>query len=416
MDEVVEQTVDLEAVTVAALEGAPERRTLASRPWYSIQGSAAEPETADVSIYDAIGSWSDGVTAKQFLADLQVIPETVKTINLHVNSPGGDVFDAITIANGLRAHRAKVRTTIEGLAASAATIVTQGGSDEVLVADNAVVMIHDPWGFAMGTAKDMRNTADALDRSRDAIVATYRRKSPLSARKLADMMDATTWMSADEAVSNGFADQKMKWLKAANTIDPGAIQALGDIPEAYRETVQSLQKPKHVDLIMEIKVDAAQVDAAVEQIKESAVEVKVIPEPDPVDAVPAASPEAVLALCREAGIQDLEFASNIIALATPEADVKQLVLAEKERRVAELERQDQIKAVCKLAGSEDLAEQYIKGGMPVELVKAQLVTVTAKVDAARARIDTALRADAPAGRTKPVIDVVAIYAERNARR
>lgn len=407
---------DLETLTVQALSQAPERRTLASRPWYGIQGSAEGADAADVNIYDAIGAWYDGVSAKQFLADLSALPETVKTINLHVNSPGGDVFDAIAIANGLRAHRAKVLASIEGLAASAATIVTQGGSDEVLVADNAIVMIHDPYGFAMGTAKDMRDTAAALDRSRDAIVATYRRKSPLSAKKLETLMAETTWMSADEAIANGFADRKTKGLKAANTIDPEAIAALGAIPEPYREAVQSLQKPKHVDLVMAIKVDAADVDAAVEKITESVVDAKVIPEPEPVVVIPAASAEAVLALCREAGIQDLEFASDIISCATQEADVRQLISAEKERRAAEAERRDQIISVCKLAGSGDLAEQYIKGGMPVELVKAQLVTVTAKVDAARGQIDTSLRADLPAGRTKPVIDVVAIYAALNARR
>jgi len=229
-----------EQKTSDLLATAPSRPTAQTRPWYRIQAQAAAPDAVDVNIYDAIGAWYDGISAKRFIEDLAALPEAVKTIRVHVNSPGGDVFDALAIANALRQHRARVEMYIEGLAASAATIVTNGGGDVIKIADNGLVMIHNPVGLAVGTAKDLRSVADALDRSGAAIVTSYQRVSALSREQLAAMMEAQTWMDADEAVANGFATEKVEGLKAAAVLSPAAVARFGNVPEKFRERLQSM--------------------------------------------------------------------------------------------------------------------------------------------------------------------------------
>jgi HK97 family phage major capsid protein len=210
-------------------------------PWYRFDNAAANARVVDINIIDYIGGWGDemfgdSVTAKTFVAELSKIPDTVKTIRLHVNSPGGDVFSAVNIANALRDQRVSksrsVEVIIEGLAASAASIVIMAGST-IRMADNALVMIHNPMTFSAGDSKDMRTTADELDKVRSVIIATYRWKSPLSEAKLGELMDATTWMDVDEALTNGFATEKIKGLKAAASYKPEVLDKL-EIPDQYR--------------------------------------------------------------------------------------------------------------------------------------------------------------------------------------
>ncbi len=215
---------------------------MSDRAWYSISNAAASPQIADVHITDQIGGWGDGifgdvVTAKGFVDDLGKLPASVRTIRLHINSPGGDVFAAVNMANALRDQRqSKGRTVdvmVEGLAASSASIVMMAGNS-ISVSDNSLVMIHNPWAAAVGDAKDMRTTADKLDKVRQTILATYKWQSSLSEDKLSAMMDATTWMDADEAIAAGFATKKVKGLKAAASYDPSALNKLA-IPPRYAD-------------------------------------------------------------------------------------------------------------------------------------------------------------------------------------
>src|SRR5687767_1079301 len=135
-----------------------------ARTWYRVE-NAADPSIADIYIVDIIGGWIDEwfgdsqgiLTAKQFLNDLAKLPEAVKTLRIHVNSPGGDVFGAVQIANALRDQQTSknrsVDTINEGLAASAASIILMAGKT-VTMADNALTMIHNPWSIGIGEAKD----------------------------------------------------------------------------------------------------------------------------------------------------------------------------------------------------------------------------------------------------------------------
>lgn len=217
-------------------------------PWYRVENAAAaSPTSADIHISDVIGGWGDDIfgdtlTAKSFVDALAALPDTVKTIRLHVNSPGGDVFAALNIANALRDQRVSMKRTVdvfvEGLAASAASIVLMAGTT-ISISDNALVMIHNPWARTAGDAAAMRAMADRLDKVRQTIIATYRWRSALSEQALGALMDATTWMDADEALANGFATHKVTGLKAAATIDRRVLATLA-IPAKYSDRLTVL--------------------------------------------------------------------------------------------------------------------------------------------------------------------------------
>lgn len=225
-----------------------------ARGWYRFTNQVADGDLeAELYVYDVIGDWGFGesVSARQFVSDLAALPQSVRRITLHVNSPGGSVFDAVAIANSLRAHKADVEVKIEGLAASAATIVAMAGK-QIQIAENAMMMIHDPYAIAVGGAKDMRAQADALDRVRDSIVATYRWHSELSPDQISTMMEDVTWMSADEAVANGFATKVGPAANATGHLDAATLAKIGPVPERFaalltadvevpRETIVSTQ-------------------------------------------------------------------------------------------------------------------------------------------------------------------------------
>lgn len=172
-------------------------------------------KSADIYFYDVIGSSWEGTTAKQFGKDLKEIGD-VETLNLFINSPGGSVFDGIAIYNQLARHSAKKIVHVDGYAASIASVIAMVG-DEIRIAANGMMMIHDPWAWVdvllQGRAEDFRKTADLLmksaerlDKIRDSILDTYVKRTGGDEDKLSAMMAEETWMTADEAVELGFAD------------------------------------------------------------------------------------------------------------------------------------------------------------------------------------------------------------------
>ena len=138
------------------------------------------------------------------------------TLRLRINSPGGDLFDGNTIYNYLRAQPFKVSVHIDGLAASAASIVAMAG-DTVNMPENSFLMIHNPWMMVAGDAKVMRKVADDLDVLREGAVSSYmtRVSDNLSREDVITMLDEETWLGASDAVSYGFADVVDEPVKAA---------------------------------------------------------------------------------------------------------------------------------------------------------------------------------------------------------
>lgn len=178
-------------------------------------------DQAEVFIYDEIGeSWGEGISAKAFIDDLAALGE-VKTIVVRINSPGGNVFDADAMYNALLRHPAEIRMEVDGLAASAASVVAMAG-DDIVMAQNALMMMHPPSAMAWGTADDLRKMAELLDKLSDTIVDTYtNRTGDKSTREqIADWMAAETWFSAQEAVDAGLADVVAQPMRVAAMVHP----------------------------------------------------------------------------------------------------------------------------------------------------------------------------------------------------
>lgn len=128
-----------------------------------------------------------------------------KNLTVWVDSWGGDVFAAAGIYTALKEHKGKVTVKVDGKAASAASVIAMAG-DEVLMSPVSIMMIHNPWTVAVGEAKDMRHVADVLDEVKETIINAYQTKTKLSREKISQLMDEETWMSAQKAISEGFAD------------------------------------------------------------------------------------------------------------------------------------------------------------------------------------------------------------------
>lgn len=170
-------------------------------PWYRIQNAKNE-DAAEIFIYDAIGGWW-GVEASQFVKDLSNV--TASKITLRVNSPGGDVYDALAIMNALKRHDAHVTVTVDGIAASAASFLIQA-ADDIQMGKGAELMIHDALTIAIGNASDFREAADLLDRVSNTIASVYADRAGGTTEDWRERMTAETWYSAEEAVNAGLAD------------------------------------------------------------------------------------------------------------------------------------------------------------------------------------------------------------------
>lgn len=171
-----------------------------SQPWFRFSNTT-DADEAVLDIQDEIGFW--GVTAADFARQLSDV--TSPSIHLRVNSPGGDVFDGVAIANLLRAHRATVNATVYGLAASAASFICMA-ADSVTMMPNSSMMIHDAMGACRGNAADMRDLADLLDKVSDNIASMYADKAGGEMAAWRDTMRGEQWYSAQEAVDAGLAD------------------------------------------------------------------------------------------------------------------------------------------------------------------------------------------------------------------
>lgn len=179
-----------------------------SKSFWNFQDSA-DNERAELYIYGPIVSqsrwWDDTIDAKNFADDLQALQG--RDITVRINSPGGDVFAAHAIHNQLIAYPGAVDVVIDGIAASAATIIAMAGG-RITMPTNSMMMIHNP---AVGledtyTAEELDHYANALRAVRKSIVAAYMKRASVGQAKIESMMDAETWLTAEECLSMGLAD------------------------------------------------------------------------------------------------------------------------------------------------------------------------------------------------------------------
>ena len=303
------------------------------RTWYNFKQTDTDP--AVLSIFDDIGAF--GVSAKSFLNDLASAQGD--SVRVEINSPGGDVFAGLAIYNGLRNSGKKVNVRVLGLAASAASLVAMAG-DTIEMPENSFMMVHNPWGFAMGGASDMRDTADMLDKLGVSLASTYAKRTGKSAEEIAALLDAETWMSAAEAVDAGFATAVISEVPVKAAFD------LDRLPENVR--------------------------AAYASAKATA------PAPAPAPA-PAEPPTLADTIAEQAAAADLSAFAAVFA-ADASLDTQDKIAA----RIAEAR---EINALCKLAGFPEEAVGLIKAKASIPDARAKLLAKLSDSD----EIDTAPR-------------------------
>ncbi|HFI0102098.1 TPA: head maturation protease, ClpP-related [Streptococcus suis] len=147
--------------------------------------------------------FGDEITPQVFKNDLHA---GSGNITLWINSPGGDVFAAAQIYNMLMDYKGDVHVVIDGLAASAASVIAMAGTT-VSMSPVAMMMIHNPWTVAQGEAKDMQKVIEMLGEIKESIINAYELRTGLSRTKLSHLMDSESWFNAKKAVELGFADK-----------------------------------------------------------------------------------------------------------------------------------------------------------------------------------------------------------------
>jgi ATP-dependent protease ClpP protease subunit len=181
------------------------------RPWFRIEAQNAvetteESSSADVFIYDEIGEsfWGGGVSAQTMATELAALD--VDNLSVYINSPGGAAWDGIAIMNAIRRHRAHVTVYVDGLAASAASVIAMAG-DKIVMNRGSQLMIHDASGGAYGNAELMDEVGAILHKLSDSIAAVYAGRTGTDRATWRAAMQAETWYTAEEAVAAGLADE-----------------------------------------------------------------------------------------------------------------------------------------------------------------------------------------------------------------
>lgn len=208
------------------------------RRWYDIKNSASD--SAEVFIYEEIGCW--GISAKHFIDDLKALAG--KALTLRIHSYGGEVLDGHAIYNALLRHSGGVTVQIDGVAASMASVIAMVGAP-VKIAANGFLMIHNPANFTYGDSREMKKSADLLDKMRDGLVNIYTQKTGLPPEEIEALMDDETWLTAEEAMEKGFVDEITDEVKAVAKFDPKKAKAYRNIPAALVDTEgEYMPKPK----------------------------------------------------------------------------------------------------------------------------------------------------------------------------
>lgn len=195
------------------------------KTWFKVEAKATG--RAEILIYNDIGDF--GVTAQDF-ADALDTAGSVSTLDVRISSNGGDVSTGFAIFNMLERHSARKVVTVDGLAASMASVIAMAG-DEVHMPANSMLMIHNPWGVAMGGADQIKSFGDALEQMQQQIADAYVARTGISEDEIFAMMAKETWLSAKRAVSLGFADSVGAALDVKATFD---VSKFNRVPKAFK--------------------------------------------------------------------------------------------------------------------------------------------------------------------------------------
>lgn len=194
----------------------------------------AQGGKAEILVYGIIGKGffdEDGISAKEFVEELNELKD-VSEILIRLNSPGGLVDAGKAMYNSLVKHPATITVEIEGAAYSIASLLAMAG-DTISIAENAMIMIHDPMACVCGDAGDLRKTAEMMDKAKLTLISSYQRHVKLSEKEISDAMSAETWYTAEEAVKAGFATEITEEIKMAALFDVNKLK-YQNVPEGLK--------------------------------------------------------------------------------------------------------------------------------------------------------------------------------------
>lgn len=315
---------------------AGQRVNIQDKTWYAMQESGeAEERVIEVFVYGEIGTW--GITANQFVQDLRAMDDGVSPVIAAFNSIGGDLFDGLAMHNALSRLGERCTGRVDALAASAASVAVCG-AHRVVIASNAMLMIHNPWTYAAGDAEDFRKVADVLDQTMEAIIAAYKAKAPdIDEAELRRLVAAETWLTANEAVALGLADEVGDGVKVKACLGQGAV--LQRYQHAPAELLAQLDEPPEPDIELE-------------------------PTDPPQESPVAVSAKLALMItqrCAEGGI------SNLIEplLNSTKLESESIVLAG-------LARAKAVNDLCVAARLPEFSAEYVAAGLDAASVRARL--------------------------------------------
>lgn len=201
----------------------------------------------EILIYGDIVSeewFANEVTAPGFKQQLDELGN-VSEIDVHINSSGGNVFEGHAIYNMLKMHKAKINIYIDALAASIASVIAMSG-DTIFMHKNSFLMIHNSWIMTVGNAKELRDTADLLDKTDEASNQAYLdRALNISEEELKELLDAETWLTASEALEKGFIDEILEPNEIAASISDERYKLFKSVPSSI--TKQDNNVTKHLE-------------------------------------------------------------------------------------------------------------------------------------------------------------------------
>lgn len=186
-------------------------------------------KAGEILIYEDVGAgWFGGVSAKSFTDALKALGD-VATLDVRINSYGGDVFDGLAIYQQLVQSKARVTTHIDGIAASIASIIAMAGK-EIKIAEAGWMMIHDAWGIFAGNAQALRENADRLDAVSKQLAGIYVARTKKKDEDIVNWMAQEKWFDSKEAVANGFATSVSENLRmAAHAAPPGHFRHVPNV-------------------------------------------------------------------------------------------------------------------------------------------------------------------------------------------
>lgn len=199
----------------------------------------AKNNVAQIDIFGDIVSekWFDEETSATSFRDALKELGDVSTINLSINSGGGSVFDGIAIYNMLKSHKATVNVYVEGLAASIASVIAMAG-DTITMRSGSMMMVHMPWTLSQGNAEKMRKTADTLEKTGNSIVDIYSDRTGISSDDIRNIMNDETWLSAEEAVEQGWATKLDQKEAVMNSVPKEILGRFSNVPKNVLDRVE----------------------------------------------------------------------------------------------------------------------------------------------------------------------------------